>query len=63
VIRDINTKVKAMANEKGFKWIYSRPIFADRNDNLDPQYTNDGLHLLGNGYLAWRDFLYPYVVE
>lgn len=63
VIRDINTKVKAMADEKGFKWLNSRPIFADANDNLDARYTNDGLHLLGNGYLVWRDFLLPYVTE
>lgn len=63
VIRDINTRLKAMADEKGFTWINSRPIFADENDNLDASLTNDGLHLLGHAYLAWRDFLLPYVTE
>lgn len=63
VIRDINTQLKDIADEKGFKWINSRPIFADENDNLDPRFTNDGLHLLGNGYLQWCDFLRQYVVE
>ena len=28
---------------------------------LDPQYTNDGLHLLGDGYLVWKDVLLPYL--
>ncbi len=63
VIRDINTRVSAMADDKGFTWINSRPIFADKDDNLDPRWTNDGLHLLGEGYMQWRDFLLPYVTE
>jgi|MGYP000174918198 lysophospholipase L1-like esterase len=28
---------------------------------MNPQYTNDGLHLLGKGYLLWRDIVKPYV--
>lgn len=63
VIRDINTKLAAMADEKGFVWINSYPIFADENGNLDARYTNDGLHLMGNGYLHWKEFLLPYVIE
>ena len=63
VIRDINAIIAASADEKGFTWINSRPIFADAEDNLDANYTNDGLHLLGPAYLAWRDLLLPYVLE
>ena len=63
VIRDINVKLAAMAEEKGFVWINSYPIFADENGNLDARYTNDGLHLLGNGYIHWKNFLMPYVME
>lgn len=63
VIRDINAKLAAMADEKGFVWINSYPIFADENGNLDVRYTNDGLHLLGNGYIHWKNFLLPYVIE
>lgn len=63
VIRNINTLIEAMAKEKGFIYINSRSIFADENDNLDKNITNDGLHLLGEGYLKWREFLLPYVIE
>ncbi len=63
VIRDINVKLAAMAEEKGFVWINTYPIFADENGNLDSRYTNDGLHLLGNGYIHWKNFLLPYVKE
>lgn len=62
-IRNINTLIEAMAKEKGFIYINSRSIFADENDNLDKNITNDGLHLLGEGYLKWREFLLPYVIE
>lgn len=63
VVRDINVKIAAMAEEKGFTWINSYPIFADENGNLDARYTNDGLHLLGAGYIHWKNFLLPYVLE
>ena len=28
---------------------------------LDKRYKNDGVHLVGEGYLVWRDVLKPYV--
>ncbi|MEE0978920.1 MAG: GDSL-type esterase/lipase family protein, partial [Muribaculaceae bacterium] len=63
VIRDINKLLEPMAEEKGFTWINSHPAFVDADGNLDARFTNDGLHLMGNGYLHWRDILRPYVME
>ena len=34
---------------------------ADGEGLLDKRYTNDGVHLVGEGYLVWRDVLKPYV--
>lgn len=28
---------------------------------MNPEYTNDGLHLLGKGYQKWVDVLKPYL--
>jgi lysophospholipase L1-like esterase len=28
-------------------------------DLLNPEYTNDGLHLLGAGYLKWAEVVKP----
>lgn len=28
---------------------------------LDKRYTNDGLHLMGEGYLAWKEVIEKYV--
>ncbi len=37
------------------------PVLADGEGLLDKRYTNDGLHLTGEGYLVWRDAVAPYV--
>lgn len=28
---------------------------------MNIEYTNDGLHLLGKGYLKWVDIVKPYI--
>ena len=36
-------------------------LFADEQGRLRADLTNDGLHLMGKGYLIWRDALRPYL--
>lgn len=33
----------------------------DEHGRLDCRYTNDGVHLLGAGYLVWKEVIKPYV--
>lgn len=63
VIRRINSLLEGIAVSKGCVWLNSHPIFCDEDGNLRRDWTNDGLHLLGEGYIAWRDFLLPYINE
>ncbi len=63
VVRDVNLLLEGMAAEKDFVWLDIYPLFLDEEGNLDARYTNDGLHVTGNAYLKWRDFLLPYVME
>lgn len=63
VIREINSLIAPKVKELGATWIDVTPLFADEEGNLKKDFTNDGLHLLGPGYLAWRDFLLPYIKE
>ncbi len=63
VVRDVNALLEPMAAEKGFTWINIYPYFADENQNLRADLTNDGLHLLAPGYLIWRSILLPYITE
>ncbi len=60
-IRDVNRKVEAEADSMGFTWVdlYSR--FVDSDGHMKHEYTNDGLHLLGEGYLLWRDCIMPFL--
>lgn len=38
--------------------------FVDKQTGkMDIRYTNDGLHLLGKGYLKWIEIIKPYVGE
>lgn len=62
-ILDVNSRVSAMSDSMGFTWIdlYSR--FVDADGHMKRTLTNDGLHLLGEGYLLWRDCIMPYVMN
>lgn len=63
VIRDINALVRPQIEARGITWIDLYPHFADAEGNLRTDLTNDGLHLLGNGYLLWRDLIMPFVID
>lgn len=63
VIRDINTILEANAERVNATWINLYPLFTDADGNLRAELTNDGLHLLGPGYIIWRDKIKPYVTE
>jgi hypothetical protein len=62
IILDINKGLKLLAKEKGYIYVdvYSH-LTAPGTQSLDKKYTNDGLHLLGPGYLVWKGLLKPYV--
>lgn len=62
-IRDINALLEAYAAKNDITWINLYPAFADEKGNLRSDLTNDGLHLLGPGYIIWREILQPYINE
>lgn len=63
VIRDINNVIQTGLEDRGVTWINLYPYFANDEGNLRVDLTNDGLHLLGSGYILWRDIVRPYVLE
>lgn len=50
-----NKKLEALCDEKGVTYLDVWGALADHDGKLDKRYTNDGLHLMGPGYLVWRD--------
>ena len=61
VVLDGNRALQEVAQRQHVTWIDLFPLFADDEGKLRRDLTNDGLHLLGNGYLIWRDAILPYV--
>lgn len=63
MIPDINKAIEKVAKREGVKYIDLYSHFVNSAGKMDVKYTNDGLHLLGQGYLLWRDIVKPYVNE
>lgn len=61
-IAALNAKIKAVAARHGVKYIdVYKALVIPSTDVMNPEYTNDGLHLLGKGYLKWVEVLKPYL--
>lgn len=60
----INKQLKDWCLQEAFDYIdlYSQLKNKD-NDLLNPEYTNDGLHLTGTGYLVWAEYIISKVIE
>ena len=64
VIVETNVLIKKIATEKGVAFIDLTNTLADETTGkLKVEFTNDGLHLTGNGYKAWVEKIRPYVEE
>ncbi len=51
----INDAIREMAGNEQVEYIDLFSAFADEEGKLKKEYTNDGLHLLGKGYMVWKD--------
>lgn len=58
----LNAKIKAVAARHGVTYIdVYKSLVIPSTDVMNPEYTNDGLHLLGKGYQKWVEVLKPYL--
>jgi lysophospholipase L1-like esterase len=57
----LNKNIKLLSDKYHLSYIdlYSKMI--DNDGNLNKDYTVDGLHLNGNGYLVWKDAIKDYL--
>jgi lysophospholipase L1-like esterase len=58
----VNAQMKTWCEKEQVQYVnlYSRFKNPD-NELLNPQLTNDGLHIKGEGYLLWADIIKPYL--
>lgn len=61
VVPEANAALEQVAKRQGVTWINLYPLMADSEGKLRREFTNDGLHLMGQAYIVWRDALKPYV--
>ena len=62
LIQEINLHYQNIAQEYKVKYIDIYSHFLEKGTNkMNKIYTNDGLHLLGEGYLLWREIIKPYL--
>lgn len=61
-VNEINAKLNLWCSKNGFYFVdvYSQLVNSG-SDLLNPDYTNDGLHLLGEGYLKWAESVKPFL--
>jgi lysophospholipase L1-like esterase len=57
----INARLKAYCDQKGITYVDLVPAFMDAHGKLAKQYSIDGLHLNGEGYLQWASLIRKYV--
>lgn len=63
VFIDTNKLLEKVAGKHGVTWVNLYDKFVGEDGKMKREYTNDGLHLLGPGYLVWRDAIIGYVNE
>ena len=59
----LNVRLQTLCGQTGCVYIDLHTPFCDGEGKLKADYSNDGLHLMGKGYLLWRDIVQPYVRE
>jgi hexosaminidase len=62
-IKTLNAALKLNASTNHYTYIDLYSNFLDKNGKMDIKFTNDGLHLTGDGYLLWKHIIFPYVFD
>jgi lysophospholipase L1-like esterase len=60
-ILSVNRVLKRMAGEFGITFVDLHSLFSLKDHKLNPEYTNDGMHLTGKGYLVWKSAVEEYI--
>lgn len=61
-IKQINAQLEANAKAQGYTYIDLYSKFIDsQTGEMNIEYSNDGLHLLGAGYLLWSEIIKQYL--
>ncbi len=62
-IIELNKKLELLCQDLEVVYLNLYPHFVTQDGVLNPEYTNDGLHLSGRGYIVWSEILKPYLMD
>jgi lysophospholipase L1-like esterase len=62
-VRTLNAELSNLCSNMNVAYIDLYPSFTDETGYLNPEYSNDKLHLMGNGYLLWKSLIEKYINE
>ena len=57
----VNAALKKISKDRHINYIDLHSLLKAESDLLNPEYTNDGLHLTGKGYLVWKSAIEKYL--
>lgn len=60
-INTTNKRLESLAEKRGMAYINLYDEMSRADGKLNPEYTEDGLHLNGKGYVAWKSVVEPYI--
>lgn len=60
-IKEVNNSLIQYCKYNNVTYIDINTPLSDSEGRLNAKYTNDGLHLMGEGYLIWRETIKEYV--
>jgi lysophospholipase L1-like esterase len=60
-IAELNNRYKALCAEAGITYIDLNTAMADETGNLRKDLSNDGLHLMSEGYMLWKNLIASHV--
>lgn len=60
-IKQSNTRLEALADDEGARFIDLFDDLSTDEEKLNPDYTEDGLHLNGAGYQIWKSAIEAYL--
>lgn len=61
VVQRVNREIKKLAEEYEYTYIHLYPHFVNKQNELHPLFTYDGVHLSGLGYENWKKRIKPFV--
>ncbi|GGK83406.1 hypothetical protein GCM10011405_34090 [Rufibacter glacialis] len=63
LIKKVNAQLNANAAKQGYTYLDLHTPFSDETGKLNAKYTNDGLHLNGDGYMLWKHLVFDEVYD